>query len=232
MIRINLLPSDLRKRDGAPVHRIVAAATGAVLVSCTLMLALTVHFGMLQRANSTHEQVQNTLATLTPEARYADTLTRERSEYTRRSETIQQIGASRLLWTKKLDQFFDIIDYGEKSDRHFVWLTELKVNPPRNATRGKDKDGGTMEIKGFSATEALDKFSDFHKDLKQSTFFADFMSIDDPSGRVVSFKDDVEPKKAWDFQLTMSLKPAEERHAKEQPPAEGGAKRPAKAEER
>jgi hypothetical protein len=232
MIQVNLLPAELRKREGAPVRRLAALAMGALLVSSSLMLVLTVHFGVLQKAQSTHEQMEGTLATLAPEAKYADALTREKAEYKKRNDTIQKISASRLLLTKKLDQLFDIIDYGEKSDRHFVWLTDLKVSPPRGASRGKDKDGGTLDFKGYSATEALDKFSDFHKDLKESPFFDDFLGIDDPSGRVVTFKEDVAPKKAWDFQLTMNLKAAEDRQRGDAAPASARRNRPANAQER
>ena len=201
----------MRKRDGLPIRRIGALAFGSVAVSAALMLVLSVHFGMLQTARAEHSQAEQRLASLTPDVKYVDALTREKAEYTRRSETIQKISDSRVLWTKKVDQFFDVIDYGDKSGRHFVWLNELKVTPPRSNSKAKNKDGGELDIRGFSATEVLQKYSDFHEDLKQSDFFEDFNYIDDPAGRVVDFQEDVRPAKAWDFQLKMKLKPPSER---------------------
>jgi len=217
MIEINLLPDDLRKTEGLPVRRIGALAGGAVVVSAALMLVLSIHFGMLQTAQAELTSAENRLAALSPDVRYADALKNEKAEYTRRSETIQQISDSRVLWTKKVDQLFDVIDYGEKADRHFVWLTELKVTAPRPNIKGQTQDGGELDIRGFSATEVLQKYSDFHEDLKQSEFFSDFNYIDDPAGKVVDFPEDVRPQKAWDFQLKMRLNPPGQN--------EGGAKK-------
>ncbi len=220
MIEINLLPDDLRKTEGLPVRRIGALAGGAVLVSAALMLVLSIHFGMLQTAQAELTSAENRLAALSPDVRYADALKREKAEYTRRSETIQQISDSRVLWTKKVDQLFDVVDYGEKADRHFVWLTELKVSAPRANVKGQTADGGELDIRGYSATEVLQKYSDFHEDLKQSEFFSDFNYIDDPAGKVVDFPEDVRPQKAWDFQLKMKLDPPGQ--------AKPGSKAPAK----
>lgn len=214
MIEINLLPSDMRKSDGLPLRRIGVLAAGAVLVSSSLMLALSVHFGMLKTASAELSQAKNRFASLTPEVKYADALAKEQAEYKRRNETIQTISDSRVLWTKKMDQLFDVIDYGEKADRHFVWLNELKVTAPRANAKAKEKSGGELEIRGFSATDVLQKYSDFHEDLKQSEFFEDFNYIDDPAGKVVSFQEDVRPAKAWDYHLKMRLQSPSERAKK------------------
>jgi len=208
MIEINLLPEEMRKNDTFPIRRIGALVFGALIVSGALLGTLSIHFGMLQKARAELGQSQTRLASMSGDVKYAEALTREKAEYTRRSETIQTISDSRILWTKKMDELFDVIDYGEKSDRHFVWLTELRVKPPRsNAARGAAKDGGELSIRGYSATEVLQKYSDFHEDVKNSPFFEDFTYIDDPAGKVVTFKDDVRPAKAWDFQLDMKLRP-------------------------
>ncbi len=212
MIHINLLPNDMRKSEGLPLRRIGALALGASVVSASLMLLLTVHFGLMQTARGQHGHAEQRLAGLTPDVKYADALSKEKAEYKRRSETIQTISDSRVLWTKKVDQLFDVIDFGEKADRHFVWLNDLKVSAPRSsAGKRKEQSGGELEIRGFSATEDLQKYSDFHEDLKKSAFFEDFSDINDPAGKVMSFQEDVHPQKAWDFNLKMTLLAAEER---------------------
>lgn len=212
MIHINLLPNDMRKSEGLPLRRIGALALGAGVASASLMLLLTVHFGLMQTARGHHSQAEQRLAGLNPDVKYADALSKEKAEYKRRSETIQTISDSRVLWTKKVDELFDVIDFGEKADRHFVWLNDLKVSAPRSAGGNrKQQTGGELEIRGFSATEDLQKYSDFHEDLKKSSFFEDFNDINDPAGKVMSFQEDVRPQKAWDFNLKMTLLAAEER---------------------
>ncbi|MBI1853693.1 MAG: hypothetical protein HYR85_25440 [Planctomycetes bacterium] len=228
MIRINLLPEGYRKSDRTPLGR-VALVMGCLVGVLTSLAAFGYeHFGNLRRVNAERDTTTSELAALKTEEAYANALQREKDDFKKRSDTIQSIGHSRVLWTKKLDQFLDVVDAGGDRERHFIWLKALDVKPAREGGQGSDRDGGTLEFKGYSGGQHLQRLSDFHADLKRPPFFDDFFDIDDPSGKVVDFDGDAEPKQAWEFDMKMRLKPRESREAKGSPPANANATKSAK----
>lgn len=204
MIRINLLPEEMRKREKTPLSRIVVTLVGTFVIVTGASVYAYAHFGLLHEARSRLDRSRSELASLEPEAKYADDLLREKKDFDKRSEIIQTIGNSRILWSRKLDQLFDITHNGGDADRHFVWLRSLSMKP----TSAKDtSSSGTLVMGGFSATSKLQKLSDFHADLKSSAFFDSFSEIDNPSGKVSDFKDNLTPSSAWDFTFNLKLKP-------------------------
>lgn len=204
MIRINLLPEEMRKREKTPLSRIVVTLVGTFVIVTGASVYAYAHFGLLHEARSRLDRSRSELASLEPEAKYADDLQREKKDFDKRSEIIQTIGNSRILWSRKLDQLFDITHNGGDSDRHFVWLRSLSMKP----TSAKDTtSSGTLVMGGHSATSKLQKLSDFHADLKSSAFFDSFSEIDNPSGKVSEFKDNLTPSSAWDFTFNLKLKP-------------------------
>src|SRR5205823_11690054 len=110
----------------------------------------------------------------------------------------QTINRKRLLWSRKLDQFFDLVN--GRDAPYNAWLEELEV-PTQLATNrrvggalGGTPDGGEMKFGGFlamdAANEALAPNGAFYKALtgdpdnnhgQSSEFFADFLSISNPS---------------------------------------------------
>jgi hypothetical protein len=204
MIRINLLPEEMRKREKTPLSRIVVTLVGTFVIVTGASVYAYAHFGLLHEARSRLDRSRSELASLEPEAKYADDLLREKKDFDKRSEIIQQIGNGRILWSKKLDQLFDITHNGGDADRHFVWLKSLSMKP----SAAKDvASGGSVVMSGFSATSKLQKLSDFHADVKSSAFFEAFSEIDNPSGKVNEFKDNLTPSSAWEFSFNLKLKP-------------------------
>jgi Tfp pilus assembly protein PilN len=227
MIRINLLPEGYTKSDRTPLGRFALVAGCMMGVLTSLAVFGFEHFGKLREINAQRETTASELAALKNEEAYADALQREKDDFRKRSETIQSIGHSRILWTKKLDQFLDVVDAGGDRERHFIWLRSLDVKPGHDG-QGADRDGGTLQIKGYSGGQHLQRLSDFHADLKRPPFFDDFFDIDDPSGKVVEFDGEAEPHQAWEFDMKMRLKPRDVKDAKGASPANGSANKSAK----
>jgi Tfp pilus assembly protein PilN len=224
MIRINLLPEEMRTREKTPLARIVVTLVGTFVIVTGASVYAYAHFGLLHEARSRLDRSRSELASLEPEAQYADDLLHEKKDFDKRSEIIQTIGNSRILWSRKCDQLLDITHNGGDADRHFVWLRSLSMKP---STSKDTSTAGTVVLSGFSATSKLQKLSDFHADLKSSAFFDAFSEIDNPSGKVSEFKDNMTPSSAWDFTFNLKLKPtAPDKSSKTKP---GAAKSPAAA---
>jgi Tfp pilus assembly protein PilN len=204
MIRINLLPEEMRKREKTPLSRIVVTLVGTFVIVTGASVYAYAHFGLLHEARSRLDRSRSELASLEPEAKYADDLLREKKDFDKRSEIIQSIGNSRILWSRKFDQLLDIVHNGGDAERHFVWLRTLTMKP---STAKDTSSAGSVVLSGYSATSKLQKLSDFHADLKSSAFFDAFSEIDNPSGKVNEFKDNLSPSSAWDFSFNLKLKP-------------------------
>jgi len=207
MIKVNLLPPEYRKVERTPIMRFVVILAGVVLSASAIGAFLYVHFGMLVKSVSDREKLEETYITKKVIADNSRSLAREASEYKKRRETIEKIGRSRMLWSMKLDELCDIIHNKGDAKRHQVWLTQLRTL----GASGSSPAG--LYIRGFSGGSEIHRLSDFHLDLKNSEFFEDFLSIDNPEGRVVQFSDGRVPSTAWEFDFNMRLKPFDWREA-------------------
>ncbi|MEW6741174.1 MAG: hypothetical protein AB1486_00295 [Planctomycetota bacterium] len=198
MTRINLLPEEYRKADRPSPVLLLALVATTLLVCGTLGALAYLQFSLLGTARAETEVAREQLATLKPFAQYALDLEQEHKEYQRRSETIADIAASRILWTRKLDRLANIIHADGDPELPLAWLTQIKVE--RNAARDKG-----ITLKGSTASDQLKKLSDFHYSLwHDPAFFEGFVSITDPEGTLRT-TDDVEPPEAFDFDFKLVL---------------------------
>ncbi len=201
MIKVNLLPPEYRKVERTPILRFVVILCGVVLSASAIGAFLYVHFGVLVKTVSDREKLEETYLVKKVGADRSRLLEREAREYKKRRATIEKIGRTRMLWSRKLDQLCDVINNGGDIKRHEVWLSQIKTLPPQG------KSPGGLYIKGLSGGSEIHRLSDFHLDLKNSEFFKDFASIDNPEGKVEHFSDDRVPNTAWAFDFSMLLKP-------------------------
>ena len=200
MIQVNLLPPEYRAAVGTPVVRFVAIVAGVLLVvGATCAYAYT-HF--IQLAKVRELQGLRAEEAKSKEAQKARSLSIqvEIAEYEQRRRAIQTINRSRVLWSRKLDQFFDVV--ANRDAPYQAWLDELEV-PTKLATNrrqgalGGPADGGQMRFSGFlamdKANEGPAQNSAFYKALtgdpeqnrRASEFFEDFLSITNPSLDIV-----------------------------------------------
>jgi hypothetical protein len=201
MIKVNLLPPEYRKVERTPLLRFVTIIGGVIVSASAIAVFLYVHFGLLVEARSQREKIEETYETKKQAADRSKALEREAREYKKRRETIERIGQTRMLWSKKIDEFCDVIHNRGDRQRHLVWLRELKTLTP-----GRAGEAGGLFIKGWSGGSEVKHLSDFHLDIKNSEFYADFESIDNPEGRVVEFDDEREPTAGWEFDFNIRLK--------------------------
>jgi hypothetical protein len=149
------------------------------------------------------DEKEKELALLKAQGERAKSLERELREYQRRRETIEKIGSSRILWSRKLDELADIIYDKGDTKRHLVWLDSIRTSNGRIPT-----SPARLSIKGWSGGEQYHKLSDFNSDLKKNEeFFSDFFGVDPPEGKNKNFNDDNLPAEGWDFTWGLDLKP-------------------------
>jgi hypothetical protein len=209
MIKVNLLPVEYRKVERTPILRFVTIVCGVVLSASAICAFLYVHFGHLVEVVSDRQKLEETYLTKKVEADRSKALAQEAAEYMKRRDTIEKIGQSRLLWSRKVDEICDIIHNKGDTERHLVWLTDMRTlaaRPVRKGDKGPGSPGG-LYIKGYSGGSEIHRLSDFHLDTKNSEFFEDFSSIDNPEGELVEFNDELIPKSAWTFDYNLRLKP-------------------------
>ena len=97
MIRINLLPAELRRGNRLAAKVLVAAFASALAVSASIGWFGIVWFGDLAEAESTLASVEAKLAAKQKRASYYDQLQTNKQDYAERVQTIQDIGKSRRL---------------------------------------------------------------------------------------------------------------------------------------
>jgi Tfp pilus assembly protein PilN len=210
MIRINLLPQDYRKKSATPMG-VLLPTVGAITVVLLLGFGWAwLRFAELAKVEGARADLEATLQSKAPAVAYVASLKEEHADFENRKSTIKEIAASRVLWTKKLDELFDIATNDDGGQQYLIWLTSLDVKPPQAASgRNKVSVGETLTMKGhcFAEKSPLQHYNTFHAALKHSDFFQDFASLDDPSGKAVEFDDNLKPRSAWAMDLTLSMKP-------------------------
>lgn len=203
MIQINLLPPEYRPRTGTPVVRFVAILAGVILVASATGAYAFTHFIQLKN-------VQDLRDVKTEEARSKEaqrdrslSLQKEIDLYEKRRSAIQEINRTRTLWSRKLDQFFDIVTSHNSEASYRVWLESIEVPPQpapsakgrgrRRSRRGEVENGGSFKFDGLLAmdtsTEAPALNSAFVRALtgdpdstgERTDFFMDFLKINNPN---------------------------------------------------
>ena len=232
MIRINLLPPEYRPHTGTPVARFAAIIAGVVMVlSATGAYAYT-HFIELAKVTELRTSRQAEAQTKERLRDRSLKLQREIDMYEKRRRAIQTINRSRTLWSRKLDQFFDIVTGQGTQETFNVWLDSIEVpvqltsRRTNRVQRGRQKiPAGEFRYAGFLAmesdTDAPALLSSFHKAItgdpentQQSTeFFSDFMKINNPNidmqtrQRVSADEVELVPPEVGTFKYVLQLKP-------------------------
>jgi len=224
MININLLPPEYRPRSGTPLARFVSIVAGVMLVASATGVYAYTHFIDLARAKELKAAREEESAAKTKLRDRSLALQREISVYEKRRAAIRTINVSRTLWSRKLDQFYDIVTAQDSGEGYLVWLQSADV-PVQMATRSRRR-GATAakqpagELR-FDGHVAMDRESEgpalismFHKALTgdpdnggtPTEFFADFGSVSNPGIDIQKDGDpELSPTIVGDFKYQLKL---------------------------
>ena len=144
MITINLLPQEYRKTERTSIKVFLSIVFVLVSVCCSLGYFGHVYLYEFKSKEGERMSRQEKLRSLEPQARYDDALVAEKKEFQTRSDTIQQIATSRVLWTEMLDWFIDIVNNEGNAERHNAWFRNMSVKP------ASGRSGPTITLSAFS----------------------------------------------------------------------------------
>ena len=230
MIHVNLLPEEYRRKARTPfkVTLAVAAVAGvnAMLVAWYAWLAL----GVMAEVDTERNVLQTELDGLKGQLAYHKSLGDEQKSFAARELTLAGITASRINWTKKLDELVTVINSGGEGSRHYVWLDDLNVTQTSDP---RSKSAGSVRAAGHSGSEKFDQIANFLEDLEKSPFIEDFEPPSAPEGSQANSDVELIPPIVWSFPLQLNLKSPEARGLKgadPKAPVKPGAAKPAPAE--
>ena len=203
MIRINLLPEEYRRKEKTSFKIFFATLAGALVVSACAGVFAYIWFGTLTEVRKKRATLEENYQVLVPQAAYDDMLRAEKQDFAVREKTIKEIRRNRISWTRKLDQFIDVVNNNGDDERHLAWFGSLEISPGK---LGKKK-GFNMNLAGYCAGNDLGKVANLFDDIVQSDFFQGFVSINEPSGRVQKVQKDLDPPESVAFPLKMFLIP-------------------------
>lgn len=211
MIRINLLPMEFR-RGRRVSTRLLAVSFGAVLAVCASVgwFGLT-YFGRLGQVGEAHAAIKAKLEQKAKKAAYFDKLESNQKDYQNRVNTIQTIGRSRRLWSQFMDQLVDVINNDSDVDRHIAWFDSMTV-------KGDPKKGALVTMPGNVQGNQMAKVANLHESLQSAPFYADILSMSEPSGSADLSKERT-PAESLGFQLQLQFKPTAVTPAKGKTPA-------------
>ena len=199
MIRINLLPAELRRGNRLPPRVLAAALGAAVAASVALGWFGVVYFGNLAAAEHELEAVQAELRSRAAKVQYHGALLKNQKEYALRVQTIQEIGNGRRCWTRFMDDLLDVVGNSGPIERHLAWFDGISVT-------GDPLTGSTLKMPGNVQGEESDRVANFHDDLAAAAFADEVERKSDP---VWSLEEDEEriPAACLRFPMELQFRP-------------------------
>lgn len=204
MIRINLLPEELRRSERTSIKLFAATLAAVVLVCSGVGWFGLVWFGEVAQLEEERAGVEDSLRQKRERVLYHDALEVEKKDYESRSETIQNICRSRLSWTEILDQIIDVVNNDGNTERHMAWFRSM------SAREGSDaKYGPVVQMPGYVQGAKVSKVGDFHDDVEHAPFFVDIAEKSAPGGSV-ELDQKRSPPEALGFDLRFTFKSPKE----------------------
>ncbi len=198
MIRINLLPADLRRGTRLPAKVLAVAFGSALAVSASIGWFGLVWFGDLGAAEARLAQAEQKIADRQGKLAYVDQLEANKKDYSGRVQTIQDIGKSRRVWSRFLDELIDVVNNNGDVERHLAWFDNITI-------KSDPKNGATVAMKCSVQGEEQDRVANFHDDLEAAPFGKDVVRSE-PSWTKTVDKDRT-PASRYQFPLTLSFRP-------------------------
>ncbi len=204
MIRINLLPEELRKAERTSL-RVFASMLAAVVLVCSGMGWFGyVYFGELGELEEEKRQVEETLTAKRELAAYHDALESEKKDYEARASTIQNIHRSRMTWTGVLDQLIDVVNNDGNTERHLAWFRGITARDS-----GEGKTGPVLQMPGWVQGDKPTRVANFHEDFEHAGFYADVLDKSAPASTLEMAKDR-SPAESLFFDLKWTFRPAKD----------------------
>lgn len=202
MIRVNLLPQEYRKAESTPLKQFFATVGAVVVVALAVVAYALIHLGKLGPKEQDFKNIEEEVKTQATKVKDSKELAAWLQEYKTQYEKIDKVAMTRVLWSRKIDEIWEVVVNPNPANKYDVWLKTLAGRVVDTA-----KAGGEVQFSGASAGPQMYRMSDFHESVTTSEFFKDFKAITYPAGnREPLAGADREPKEGWTFQMTLQLR--------------------------
>jgi len=220
----DLLPASRRSVQRFNPKRVAAVVAAVLFAVGSAASWWWVEQGPLAAGKAEQQRLEAAVRQREKRQTYLAKLRAERADIDEHGKTLASIAASRVPWTKKLDEFWNVTHASDVAGSS-MWLSSLSVKAPEvRAAPGKKVGGQLMKMQGFCLAgpdgDALQRFNDFHARMKDSAFYRDgFEALTNPAGKAVEFQDG---RSAWTASIELQL--AGKAPAGTSAVAKGGAK--------
>lgn len=180
MIRVNLLPVEMRKSEGPPLGRLAIIVGDAVLISGALLLFCWFRLVELPKVRQQLTDLKDKVKTASLKSAEYDKLVVVKAVFEERKGAFEQLSSKRMIWSKKLAELSEV--FGSQP----VWIDDLAVDSKPGA------QGGTVHIfksKVWVAGTEEPRATRFRQSLRANEeYWKDFYFIND-SGLQLSKKE-------------------------------------------
>jgi hypothetical protein len=223
VIRINLLPADLRRGNRLPAQACSPLRLGRRWQPAPRLAgSAIVYFGDLGNAEQSLQSVEVKLAEKEQRVAYHDAA-RTKPEGLRRARADDPgRSASRVACGPSSPTNSSMSSTRRRHlDRHLAWFRSISV-------KGDPKKGASVTMPASVQGDESSRVANFHEDLEGAPFYPDLIQKSDPTWRLVIEKDRT-PSASLDFPLVLQFKPtvvepAAKKAAAKTPPAATPAK--------
>lgn len=203
MIRINLLPAEYRRGNRISPKLLAAAFGSALAVAASIGWFGIVYFGELGQLEREDAAVTAELAQKKQRGVYYDKLEANRQDLTTRVQTIQDIGRSRRVWSKFMDELIDVVNNNGDNERHMAWFDSVQVkSDPKSKS-------AAVTLPGAVQGGEMAKVANLHADIEGAPFWRDIATKTAPGGKLDFNKERVPPE-SFEFQLQLQFRPTVE----------------------
>lgn len=217
MIKINLLPQELRRSTGTPPVLLGIVFGGVGLITAMGFFYIYLWFNALM-VKEEMDSLSKEVVLLNKEASVVDLLDADIRNFKALEHHIVEMKTNRRLWSLKLDQLVQLTP-------DEIWITELQLTGTQNrqGPAKKEGNGGYLELKCYALGANVEVMTDFRRALRgyrnqsqlwrgfldpaiaPNDFSYGFSEISNPSWEVVTIEDFVR-KKNIQFTIKLFLK--------------------------
>ncbi|MHC5067801.1 MAG: hypothetical protein ACYTF0_04350 [Planctomycetota bacterium] len=193
MIRINLLPPELRKRQGGGVQGDQLAVGALALVALAFALGWAwLHFARIPYAERHLTEVEAELVQATAEADEARALDAEIQQFEKRLVTLRGLINSKMRWAATLNDFVDLMARDEWRVPGFqIACGNLSIDQAKQASTSRSRRSSAkesirfklswdMQLVGADFQRNGDYVYAFFQDMAESAFWSDNGFVDRP----------------------------------------------------
>ena len=161
MIKINLLPQELRRSTGTPPVLLGIVFGGVSLITAMGFFYIYLWFNALM-VKEEMESLGKEVVLLNKEASVVDLLDADIRNFKALEHHIVEMKTNRRLWSLKLDQLVQLTPDD-------IRITELQLTGPQNkvgAAQKEGQNGGYLELKCYALGANVEVMTDFRRALR------------------------------------------------------------------